>query len=75
LRTFASDKTPVVGFDGTVENFFWLAGQGGYGIQTAPAMARLAAALIKGRPVPPDLAALGVEEKALSPTRFNGARI
>ncbi len=73
LRTFAPDKTPVVGFDGAVENFFWLAGQGGYGIQTAPAMSRLAAALIDGRPVPPDLAELGVDEKALSPRRFNGA--
>jgi D-arginine dehydrogenase len=73
LRTFAPDKTPVVGFDGAVENFFWLAGQGGYGIQTAPAMARLTAALIEGHPVPPDLAALGVRERALSPRRFDGA--
>jgi len=71
LRTFAPDKTPLVGFDGTVENFICLAGQGGYGIQTAPAMSRLAAALIDGRPVPPDLAELGVDEKALSPTRFD----
>ena len=39
LRTFARDKTPVVGFDPRGPGFFWLAGQGGYGIQTAPAVA------------------------------------
>ena len=46
LRTFATDKTPVVGWDGAVEGFFWLAGQGGYGIQTSYAMAEAAAGLI-----------------------------
>ena len=49
LRTFAPDGTPVLGFDPRAEGFFWLAGQGGYGIQTAPAMAALAAAAITGR--------------------------
>lgn len=44
LRTFAPDRNPVVGF--AVEGFCWLAGQGGYGMQTAPALARLAAALV-----------------------------
>jgi D-arginine dehydrogenase len=48
LRTFAPDRTPVVGFDPAAEGFFWLAGQGGYGIQTAPALSRLAAALLRG---------------------------
>jgi len=48
LRTFAPDRTPVVGFDPAAEGFFWLAGQGGYGIQTAPALSRLAAALLQG---------------------------
>ena len=38
LRSFVADKTPVVGFDPAVPGFFWLAGQGGYGFQTAPAM-------------------------------------
>ena len=70
LRTFAADKTPVVGFDPLREGFFWLAGQGGYGIQTAPAMGRLTAALATGGPVPEDLAALGVTADALSPARF-----
>jgi D-arginine dehydrogenase len=46
LRTFAPDRTPVVGFDPQAEGFFWLAGQGGYGVQTAPALSRLTAALI-----------------------------
>jgi D-arginine dehydrogenase len=70
LRTFAADKTPVVGFDPVVPGFFWLAGQGGYGIQTAPAMARLAAALARHRSVPSDLADLGVRTEALAPGRF-----
>ena len=41
LRTFASDRTPVIGFDPRAKGFFWLAGQGGYGVQTAPGIARL----------------------------------
>ncbi|HEY9039121.1 MAG TPA: FAD-dependent oxidoreductase [Roseovarius sp.] len=49
LRTFAPDRTPVVGFAPDAERFFWLAGQGGYGVQTAPALAQTAAALIMGR--------------------------
>lgn len=48
LRTFAPDRTPVVGFDPQATGFFWLAGQGGYGVQTAPALSRLTAALITG---------------------------
>ena len=48
LRTFAPDKTFVVGFDPRAEGFFWLAGQGGYGVQTSPGMAKLAAALVTG---------------------------
>ncbi|WP_375499494.1 NAD(P)/FAD-dependent oxidoreductase [uncultured Jatrophihabitans sp.] len=48
LRSFVADRTPVVGFDPVAEGLFWLAGQGGYGIQTAPALARTAAALARG---------------------------
>ena len=44
----AADRTPVCGFDPRAEGFFWLAGQGGYGIQTAPALARLTASLVTG---------------------------
>ena len=46
LRTFAPDRVPVVGFDPDVPGFFWYAGQGGYGIQTTPALSQLAAKLI-----------------------------
>jgi D-arginine dehydrogenase len=56
LRTFASDRNPVVGDDPQQEGFFWFAGQGGYGIQTAPALARLGAALLVNEPFEvPDL--------------------
>lgn len=48
LRTQPADGLPVVGFDGEVPNFFWLAGQGGYGIQTSAALATLAAGLFTG---------------------------
>ncbi len=70
LRSFFPDKTPVAGFDPRTEGFFWLAGQGGYGIQTAPALARLAAALVAGADVPEDLRDLGVEAAVLAPPRL-----
>lgn len=70
LRSFVADKTPVVGFAPDAPGFFWLAGQGGYGIQTAPAMGELAAALVRGLPVPPAMAALGVRQEALAASRF-----
>ncbi len=69
LRSFVADKTVVAGFDGQAPGFFWLAGQGGYGIQTAPAVARAAAALVNGDAVPADIAALGVGAADLSPLR------
>ena len=70
LRSFVADKNLVVGYDPAVEGFFWLAGQGGYGIQTAAAAGRLAASLALGKGLPGDIAALGVTEAALSPARF-----
>ena len=48
LRTFAPDRTPLAGFDPRVQGVFWLAGQGGYGVQTAPALSRVSAALLTG---------------------------
>ena len=69
LRSFVTDKVPVVGFAAEASGFFWLAGQGGYGIQSAPAMARLAAALVADRSIPEDMAAEGVDEAVLSPLR------
>jgi len=69
LRSFVADGSPVAGFAPDAPGFFWLAGQGGYGIQSAPALARTAAALALGRPVPPDIAAEGVTAAALAPDR------
>jgi D-arginine dehydrogenase len=67
LRTFSPDRTPVIGFDPVAPGFFWLAGQGGYGIQTAPAAAKLAAALAANAK-----AAIRdeVDERLCSPARF-----
>ena len=70
LRSFVADKNLVVGHDPRVEGFFWLAGQGGYGIQTGEAAGRLAASLALGKGMPADIAALGVSDAALSPARF-----
>ena len=67
LRSFAPDRTPVAGFSDRADGFLWLAGQGGYGIQTSPALSRLAADLILGRA--PALAPAVVA--ALDPGRFN----
>lgn len=70
LRTFAADKTPIVGFDPTVANFIWLAGQGGYGFQTSPALAGFAADLVAGRPLAARLQDLGLTADMLSPARL-----
>jgi D-arginine dehydrogenase len=72
LRTFAVDRVPVMGYDPDVHGLFWLAGQGGYGIQTAPALARLAAAVLRGD-VSPSGGVPDVEPGALSPARFRAA--
>lgn len=64
LRSFAPDRLPVYGFDPAAPGFFWCAGQGGFGIQTAPAAAMLAAALLLGRPLPPAVAAIDVDRYA-----------
>ncbi len=70
LRTFAPDGEPVCGYDPGCAGFFWLAGQGGYGIQSAPGLSRFAAALIGQKPIPPDIAAQGMGESDLLPGRF-----
>ncbi len=70
LRSFVADKNLVAGYDSKVEGFFWLAGQGGYGIQTAAAAGRLATELALGNGLPAEVADLGVSEAALSPARF-----
>lgn len=70
LRSFVEDRTVVCGFDAEKAGFFWLAGQGGYGIQTSAAMARVAGALAQGRGLPQDVADLGLTERDLSPARL-----
>lgn len=69
LRSFVVDKSPVVGFAPDAPGFFWLAGQGGYGIQTAPALGELVAALVCGLPLPPALAGAGFRLENVSVDR------
>jgi D-arginine dehydrogenase len=73
LRSFSADGEPVVGHLDGAEDFHWVAGQGGYGLQTAPALARVAAAVVRGEAIPADLAAHGVDAAALGPSRLIGA--
>jgi D-arginine dehydrogenase len=72
LRTFAPDASPVVGYDVDREGFFWLAGQGGYGIKTSPALSRACASLIRDGCLPEDLVQLGIAAADLSPQRLLG---
>jgi D-arginine dehydrogenase len=69
LRTFAADRSPVVGPWPDEPGFFWFAGQGGYGIQMAPALARAGAGLILDGRLPADVSALGVAPNQLAPDR------
>ena len=69
LRSFAPDRLPVYGFDTARDGFFWCAGQGGFGIQTAPAAAALAASLLLDRAVSP--IADGIDPAAYAPERFD----
>jgi D-arginine dehydrogenase len=64
LRSFAPDRLPVYGFDSAVPGLFWFAGQGGFGIQTAPAAADLALRLLRGE------APGAVDPAPYSPARF-----
>jgi D-arginine dehydrogenase len=73
LRCFVADGAPVVGWDDEVDGFYWLAGQGGYGIKTAPALARASASLIAGHGLPVDLLELGLAEQDLRPARCRTA--
>lgn len=70
LRSFVPDGEMVIGWDDRCDNFLWLAGQGGYGIQSAPGASELAASLILGQPLPHHLAHHGVEPNSLSPRRL-----
>ncbi len=68
LRSFAPDRLPVYGFDPRAPGFFWFAGQGGFGIQTAPAAALLASAMLLGEPAPGPVSA--VDETLYAPDRL-----
>lgn len=70
LRSFVKDRMPVAGFAPDAPGFFWLAGQGGFGLQTSPAMSALAEALITGSDWPSGLAELGVTAKGVGPERL-----
>ncbi len=70
LRTFAPDGEMVIGWDGACPGFFWLAGQGGYGIQSAAGASELAAALLLHDPLPEALRGQGVDPRLLSPQRL-----
>jgi len=68
LRSFAPDRRPVYGFAADLPGFFWCAGQGGFGIQTAPAAARLAAAMLLG--IAPHASVAPIDPAAYAPARL-----
>ena len=70
LRSFVRDGEFVMGWDDAGDRFFWLAAQGGYGIQTAAAAGELAAALVRGEPPPAGLARHGVDPRRMAPSRL-----
>lgn len=70
LRTFAPDRLPVAGFDGQNPAFFWLAGQGGYGIQSSPALGEYAACALKGERLSEGLTKARLTGADFSPARF-----
>lgn len=74
LRTFAHDGELVIGWDARRTAFFWLAGQGGYGIQSAAGAAMLAGALWRGATLPEALRAQGVNAHAMAPERLSAPR-
>ena len=70
LRSFVADRVPTAGFDPDAPGFFWLVGQGGYGLQTAPAMAAIVEALVTDGGWPAGLAELGVGRARVAPERL-----
>jgi len=71
LRTFAPDQKPVVGYAPDAPGFFWLAGQGGSGIQTSPALGKAAASLLLHDCLTRELGQLGLTKNEISPCRFD----
>ena len=70
LRSFFADGDLVSGYDPRLPGFYWVAGQGGYGIQTSAAMGEASAALIRRQPLPEHLACFGLSEAMLAPARL-----
>lgn len=73
LRNFVADGSPVVGYSEVQPGFFWLAGQGGYGIQSSPAMAQFAASAVLGQALPAHVADAGLDPARLRPARLGVA--
>jgi len=70
LRSFVQDGLPVVGFDPKLDDFFWLAAQGGYGIMMSCALARASATQLLKQPFPADFQTVGIQAAQLSPKRL-----
>ena len=70
LRSFVADNKPVNGYAPDVAGFYWLVGQGGFGVQTSPTMARIARHQVLGLDMPEDLRARGLDAKQLAPARL-----
>ncbi|PWE39332.1 FAD-dependent oxidoreductase [Pseudomonas prosekii] len=70
LRSFVRDGDLLAGFDSQVPGLFWVAAQGGYGIQTSPAMGLASAALVRGEALPEQLSRFGLDAAMLSPARL-----
>lgn len=75
LRSFVADGDLVGGWDAELPGFFWLAAQGGYGIQTSPAMGEACAALARGETVPARLLGFGLAPSMLGPARLVHGRL
>jgi D-arginine dehydrogenase len=75
LRSFVSDGDLVSGFDPKVPGLYWVAAQGGYGIQTSAAMGQASAALVQGQPLPEHLRSFGLSAEMLSPRRLEQSRV
>ena len=69
LRSFFPDRTPIVGEDPLIKNFYWLAGQGGYGIQTSPGISKIIECLLTGKKWPNYLSDLSIHPETLLPNR------
>ncbi|MFC4270332.1 FAD-dependent oxidoreductase [Sneathiella chungangensis] len=70
LRSFFPDEDPVVGYDAQAEGFFWYAGQGGFGVQSSPALSKVGAALLLKEPLPEFCGFAGLHQNNFSPNRI-----